>query len=383
MNFKNQYSVFFVNKYSWIDKNPMTTISTFSTYALSELVYQTTLIVSGNEQIEYESILKNYYGLTPKNNYQVKIIKRPNLKIFNSSILFYIKATKFILKNKTNKTIVITRNTTYLPYLVLLRFFGIITLFESHGYHGKLSPANLPKRKETKLVNASTQYHLYERLFLNKVNGLLCITTPQMHLYQQDFLKDLPSAKSLFNRKKIIYIGRYTNHIDVKILFAALQKTNKKINFIWLGLKENDFDTLNKYISEYSMQDRVELKGWVGHQEMQKFILTNASIGLALYKNTFRSAAITSPSKIFDYFSLGLPVLAPDMANIRGIIENETNGLLFSPSDASSLASQIEYIFSNYEIFDKLRRASIRSSDNFSWNTRAQSLIQFIENLET
>ena len=48
-----------------------------------------------------------------------------------------------------------------------------------------------------------------------------------------------------------------------------------------------------------------------------------------------------SPLKIFEFLSLGLPVVAADLGQVRGLIEHERRGLLYPPGDIPALAAAL------------------------------------------
>jgi len=395
----NQIQLFFVNKFNWLDAAPMTTISTFFTHALAKLGYETTLIARGEPSINTNDILEDKFGLKPIDLFKVKLFPDNERKYIKKASNYYWKAIRFILsdRDKNKQTIVLTRNTTFLPYLVFLKTCcNIRVIFESHGYHGAKTLPGLPKRNLPTVFNLSYQYRIIERLFLNKIDGLVCITNPQRQLYVKDFVKipmvTLPMAASDFSQNeeslktsssytshRLCYIGRLTQHINYEMIFEALQLLkNRDIKFSWIGLKANDFPILENLKNKWHLQNRIELIGWMPHQQMRHYLLNNVSVGLVAYKNSFRSAAVTSPSKIFDYFAVGLPVIAPKIPTVLDIISHNKNGLLFEADNAQSLAAQIDAIFENPKQFTQLQYASKQSADEFSWHNRALKLIEFM-----
>ena len=49
-----------------------------------------------------------------------------------------------------------------------------------------------------------------------------------------------------------------------------------------------------------------------------------------------------SPMKILEYMAMGVAVIAPDMPNIRDLLEDEVSGLLFTPANEAELRICLE-----------------------------------------
>ena len=379
----------------------MSTVSTFFTHALAEQGYDTTLIVRGKPATNANSIMKEKFGLKPLSNYEVKLFSRLDFPLIKTSGDFYLKALRFILSHSRNdrKIIVISRNTNFLPYLVFLKKrYDVKTIFETHGYHGRGTLPGLPPRPPWGSVRLSRQYNFMEKIFLNKIDGLVCITSTQQELYKKDFV-NIPTIflplgahagsnnqpdgdVDSYIHKKLCYVGRLTPHLNPQMLFEALNiVAERSISFVWVGLRPEDFPVLKKEIKKYDLEQRVELKGWLPHSEMSRYIKGHVSVGLAAYKASFRSAAVTSPSKIFDYFAAGLPVIAPRIPTVEDIIVDGKNGLLFTPDSAESLAEAITALFESVELYRGLQEASWQSAAEYSWQKRVRRFMGFVDGL--
>ncbi len=381
----------------------MSAVSTFFTHALAEQGHDTTLIIRGDSAADVDAILQNTFGLEPVSNYEVRLFSRFESAFVKTSANFYLNAARYISSHsqKNCRTVVVTRNTTFLPYLVLLRKLrNVVGIFEAHGYHGRGTLPGLPSRPPRASVRLARQYGYMERLFLNKMNGLVCITRTQKKLYLDDFVRIptifLPlgapalgrsnNASNIqtdsYHHKKLCYAGRLTPHIDHQVLFRALGLLeDKSIRLEWIGLTPENFPVLENEIRENKLGERVTLRGWLSHQEMRQVLRDQMSAGMVAYKPTFRSAAITSPTKIFDYFAAGLAVIATRIPTVEDIIEDGKNGLLFVPGDADSLAGAISALFRDVERYQELRKASLRSAHEYSWQNRAQKMMDFVDGL--
>src|SRR5262249_427027 len=90
------------------------------------------------------------------------------------------------------------------------------------------------------------------------------------------------------------------------------------------------------------------------------------------------------PSKMFEYWACGLPVIASDLPSIRQFLVNGKNGLLFSPSSPPDLARAITFLLDH--------PAEARAMGDFGlgivrnkWNGDRQvdDLIEFYERIHT
>ncbi|MGB7329164.1 MAG: glycosyltransferase family 4 protein [Rubripirellula sp.] len=93
---------------------------------------------------------------------------------------------------------------------------------------------------------------------------------------------------------------------------------------------------LAEQVAAKGLQNRVTFTGRVPHDQMHDYL---AAIDIAVSpKATFYA----SPMKILESMAMGIPTVAADTQNIRDLIVDGEDGLLFRPGDATSLAEVIE-----------------------------------------
>jgi glycosyltransferase involved in cell wall biosynthesis len=88
------------------------------------------------------------------------------------------------------------------------------------------------------------------------------------------------------------------------------------------------------------------------------------------------------PSKMFEYWACGLPVLASDLPPIRQFLVDGENGYLFAPASAAQLAERTAHLLCNSEQCRSLGRAGRRMVET-QWNNDSQiaQLVDFYERL--
>jgi glycosyltransferase involved in cell wall biosynthesis len=85
--------------------------------------------------------------------------------------------------------------------------------------------------------------------------------------------------------------------------------------------------------AELGIGDRVLQVGDRRHEEMPALV---AAFDIALLPG---APAYASPLKLYEYLAAGLPVVAPDQENLREVLRNRENAILFAPGDADALAA--------------------------------------------
>ena len=91
------------------------------------------------------------------------------------------------------------------------------------------------------------------------------------------------------------------------------------------------------------------------------------------------TAALVSPTKIFDYFAAGLPVIAPSMPSITDFVCQMKQGILYTPGCTESLASAIHELFLDPVRYISMQEQCIKAALRYSWKNRAQNIIGFTQ----
>jgi starch synthase len=81
-----------------------------------------------------------------------------------------------------------------------------------------------------------------------------------------------------------------------------------------------------------------------------------------------------SPLKIFEYMSAGLPVVAPAVSRIGGLVGHQREGLLYSPSDRGALAAALERLTDTALRQQLGQAARLRAVREYSWTAHCKAL---------
>ncbi|MEM2549403.1 MAG: glycosyltransferase, partial [Nitrososphaerota archaeon] len=90
-----------------------------------------------------------------------------------------------------------------------------------------------------------------------------------------------------------------------------------------------------------------------------------------------------SPIKIFEYMAAGKPILAPRQPWIEEVLRDGETALLFDENDPRDLAEKIKRIKQDRELAAKIARNAKQESQNYTYEKRAEKLIQIIHALNS
>lgn len=384
-----QPTIFFVNKYRWLDASPMATVSTQSAYYLAQAGARVHFLIRSDDPCDTDAVLREKFGLEPTPNLTIETLRPGRL---SASLGFFAAANRYILHHGKRGDAVYSRNTNYLWWMWLLKLRGFKTYFEAHGYHGDGKLSGMPARKIVTFAKRWSAYRITERLLLNRLSGLVCITAPQAQLYQRDFVKvpiavlplganpaHKPEASELPQRdhRRLVFVGRPWDYIDYEVVLHALQR-DATLRFAWLGLKPEQLERVRYAAAELGVSDRVELHGWMAHGEMMDWMRRNASVGLVIYRATYRTAHVISPTKAFDYLSAGLPVICSNLPTMAPLATEHEAGAVYAPGDAVSFAGAVEAVIGADADYKRLQQGALRAADAYGWPSRSTELLKFM-----
>lgn len=371
---------------NWPSKVAGVSFTTFTSYGIAKANTSNSveLIMSGKPK-DVGLTLNNYFGLDILENFDVKFID--NKTKFSKTTKFYIKTLFYLLKLAKNKKldVVITRKVGFLPYLVFLKMrYNIKIIYEAHDYYLNL------KEKEKKHYKKK----LFQMVFLKKVDGIICHQKSLENLYKKNFknqnyllartgIKEIYkyNIKEIKSKKNMAYIGALGDRKDLETLFKALKNIeaqNYRLIIIG-GTNEKKINHYKNLANEIGVGNKVEITGWVERKEIDE-ILKSVRIGLVPLNNNFFNRYLTSPMKIFNYFSHGIPVVGTDLPTIREIVGNKY-GLLYKIGDVKHLSNKLNRLYND----DKLYMDLVKNINNFNeellWKKRGSKILDFIKKI--
>src|SRR5262249_8637864 len=155
--------------------------------------------------------------------------------------------------------------------------------------------------------------------------------------YPLSFKKDESLLNSQDNKQKYIcYIGAITEARGIKTLVKALEQLNCQLLLAGKFLSDKLYDE----VKNMDGWKKVIYYGQVG-RDVVATILTKSTVGIVtLHPNS--NFIVSEPNKLFEYMSVGLPIVASNFQLWKDIVEKNNCGLCVDPTDPNAIAAAIK-----------------------------------------
>lgn len=135
---------------------------------------------------------------------------------------------------------------------------------------------------------------------------------------------------------------------------------------------------LEQQARELGIEHRVKFTGIVGRDDVARHV---AAFDIALQPAVVKYA---SPLKLFEYLALGKAIVGPDQPNIREILTDNHNAVLFDPDVPGGLAGAVKRLCDDVALRTKVAanaRAAIEEQ-GLTWRANARRAVALFERLQ-
>lgn len=186
------------------------------------------------------------------------------------------------------------------------------------------------------------------------------------------------------NKNTLLVVGNLSGKQGLPEIFDALlllKNTGLRVNLCCVGkvdvAVEKILDNSESYIQ---IKNQVIFGGHKTFPEAYKNI-DNCFAGFALPEYS-KNQDDTIAAKLFEYMAAGLPVICPDSATNRQIIDKCHCGICVDAANAEEIADAISYLnrasFQANHMGECGRKAVI---DNYNWKTEEAALLRLYKNM--
>jgi glycosyltransferase involved in cell wall biosynthesis len=203
-----------------------------------------------------------------------------------------------------------------------------------------------------------------------------------------------PSISGMEIRKKlgiknqeivVSFVGSFGPWHGAEILaktIPVVTSQNPNVKYLFVG-DGGRLDAVKEIVSDCGVSDKVLFVGFVDRNIVSEFLGASDILVSPQVPNPDGTPFFGSPTKLFEYMSMGKAIIASDLDQIGSLLTSQENAILISPGSVSQLADAILALAS-----DSVLRARLGSSardavvGNYSWDHHVQCILEKIMNLK-
>jgi glycosyltransferase involved in cell wall biosynthesis len=141
---------------------------------------------------------------------------------------------------------------------------------------------------------------------------------------------------------------------------------------------EADLARVSALVRDLGLEDRVTITGLIPPGRVATE-LARASVLVLPNTASAISERYTSPLKLFEYLTMGRPIVASDLASIREVLTHRHTALLVPPGDARALGAALVELRAQPVMAASLAGAAAALAPRYSWDARAERLEAALE----
>ena len=161
-------------------------------------------------------------------------------------------------------------------------------------------------------------------------------------------------------------------------MLEVYSKANTNYKLLLIGGKTTDeINEVLRLTNKYNISDKVEVTGWIDKKAVNSY-LAKTLIGVLPLEPTFFNKYLTSPLKLFDYFSFGCPILASDLPTVRELMQENEMGLFYNPTSKDDMLNKLNILLHENELLKNMSDNIYLKAEEYFWNKRGEKIKSII-----
>jgi glycosyltransferase involved in cell wall biosynthesis len=189
----------------------------------------------------------------------------------------------------------------------------------------------------------------------------------------------IQKSLNIVNKKVIVYSGSFSELHGTPTLLKIIkifQEIDSQIIFVLIGS-----GPLESQIEKYVLKENLKNIILLGHipRENVPLYLELGDILIIPHAKCGPKTEVDAPTKLFEYFYAGKPIVASNLKAIAEIAEE--NIMLVEPDNPNAFVQGILKVLNDEELAKKLGENGIRIAQNYSWEISAKKAYEAYEKI--
>lgn len=149
------------------------------------------------------------------------------------------------------------------------------------------------------------------------------------------------------------------------------------VKFLIIGGTQSEIDSFESFIFEKSLdREKIIFIPRVPRNELRYYFKRSSVLAMPYPKNDF-FAFHMSPLKLFEYMSVGVPIVCSKLPSISDVLENNVNAILFEPSIKSDLSKALRSALRKESAL--IATKALSDVGEYQWKKRTEKISDFIK----
>ncbi|MFA4818122.1 MAG: glycosyltransferase family 4 protein [Parcubacteria group bacterium] len=331
----------------------------------------------------------SFYNIEKK----FRLVRLPAIDLipfFNSKIIFWLEAVSFaaaaffyLLFFSKKEDVIFSHDQISLYPATFIRKW---TIYDIHDFpRGRLNfyrrlfknLAGVITTNRWKRQKLISDFGLTENKVISQPNGVDLAKFDLMISKEEARVKfGLPQEKILVGYVGMLKTMSMEKGIETAI--RSLKYLSNQTFLVLVGGRKEDIEEYKKVAEDAGLSQRTIFVGWVKHETVPSY-LKAFDVLIAPFPKQDHYDYYMCPMKILEYMASGRPIVTSDLNSIREIISEEES-VLVRPDNVEALAEGIKSVLNDQPLAEKKSARAFEKLKNFSWDKRAQIILNFIDN---
>jgi glycosyltransferase involved in cell wall biosynthesis len=238
--------------------------------------------------------------------------------------------------------------------------------------------------KADKVISVSPEFIETLKIRLpSEKNKLVLVPNTIRRSFYEAYKLETAITEKYKNKFVILYLGDTHIRRGLQTAISAVEKLKLQIpnlKLVIVGRNTTDV-VLNQQVKDLKISDFVDFEGWQNVTLFQSYILSSAICISPLHRNLQHDVAYAN--KIFQYMSLGKPLLVSDAIAQKRLIERTKSGLVHQEKNVDDFTKQVLKLYKDAALRNQLGengKKFVRTE--FSWEQTSKKLLHLYDNLQ-
>ncbi|STX28910.1 Uncharacterised protein [Legionella beliardensis] len=180
-------------------------------------------------------------------------------------------------------------------------------------------------------------------------------------------------------KKLVLILSTITSHVESLIL--SINHLPKDVDLVFLGeiRPEAYKQSMQKFAKDNKVYNRCHWIKPIPYHNLIKTIAC-AKLGIILLDPERLNSYLSLPNRIFDYFAATLPIISPDIPDIRNLLFKHKCGLILKDINPLSWSQAINKVLLDLNFY-KLNMTNLNQL--YSWTSCESNLLKIINGRES